>query len=172
VSALPEKVRTEPEPKARRPRSAGPKIAGGTGDSRRIAAAILEVLGGARIPSEAAESLGVSQARYYSLESRALEGLVHACEPRPRGRQRTPESKSVSLEREVVRLTRENARLQALVRVARRAVGLAEVTAKKPEHGGKRRRKKKASARALRAVAVLRASLPQQAQESMPSQDE
>ncbi|MCC6739560.1 MAG: hypothetical protein IT452_10995 [Planctomycetia bacterium] len=160
MSAVAEKVKTEPEPKSRRPRASGPRIAGGTGDSRRIAAAILEVLGGARIPSEAAESLGVSLARYYNLESRALSGLVHACEPRPKGRRRTAESKSVSLEREVARLTRENARLLALVRVARRAVGLAEVPVKKPEPGGKRRRRRKTSARALRAVAVLRAAAP------------
>ena len=174
MSALAEKVRAEPEakPKTRRERSAGPKIAGGTGDSRRIAAAILEVLGGARLPSDAATSLGVSQARYYSLESRALSGLVHACEPRPKGRQRSPESQAVSLEREVARLTRENARLQALVRVARRAVGLSEAPVKKLEAGGKRRRRKKASVRALRAVAVLRTPAPvPEPSSSMPSQD-
>lgn len=170
MSALVEKT---PVAKPRRERLAGPKIAGGTGDSRRIAAAILEVLGGARFPSEAAESLGVSQARYYALESRALSGLVEACEPRPRGRQRSPESQAVALEREVARLNRENARLQALVRVARRAVGLAEVTARKPEPGGKRRRRKKASARALRAVAVLRAaSVAAEMPSPAPSQDE
>lgn len=172
MSAIPEKVPVA-EPKPRRGRSAGPRIAGGTGDSRRIAAAILEVLGGARIPSEAAESLGVSQARYYCLESRALSGLVQACEPRPKGRQRSPESQAVTLEREVARLTRENARLQALVRVARRAIGLSEVTAKKTEAGGKRRRRrKKVSVRALRAVAVLRASATVPETLPAPSQDE
>lgn len=173
MSALSEKAPApEAKSKVRRERSAGPKIAGGTGDSRRIAAAILEVLGGARMPSEAATSLGVSQARYYSLESRALEGLVHACEPRPKGRQQTPESKSASLEREVARLNRDNARLLALVRVARRAVGLAEAQEKKPETGGKRRRRKKTSARALRAVAVLRAPAPDmEAPSPEPSQN-
>lgn len=168
MSALAEKVRPEPEarPKVRSGRSAGPKIVGGTGDSRRIAAAILEVLGGARNPAEAATSLGVSQARYYSLESRALSGLVHACEPRPKGRRRSPESQAATLERDVARLTRENARLQALVRVARRAVGLAEAPVKKPQAGDRRRRRRKASARALRAVAVLRAPQPASEQPS------
>jgi hypothetical protein len=101
-----------------------------------------------------------------------LEGLVRACEPRPKGRQRTAESKSASLKREVARLTRENARLLALVRVARRAVGLAEAVPKKAEPGGKRRRRRKTSARALRAVAVLRASAPEtDAPSSEPSQN-
>jgi hypothetical protein len=161
MSALVEKVRPEPD-KPRKPheRAKGPRIAGGTGDSRQIAAAILEVLGGARLPADAATSLGVSQARYYSLESRALSGLVSACEPRPKGRQRRPESQVALLERDLERLRRENARLMALVRVARRAAGLAEAPAKKLETGGKRRRRRKASARALRAVAVLRAPLP------------
>lgn len=172
MSALPEKAPVpEAKPKARRARSSGPRIAGGTGDSRRIAAAILEVLGGARLPADAAESLGVSQARYYSLESRALEGLVQACEPRPKGRQRTPESKAILMEREVARLNRDNARLQALVRVARRAAGLAEVPDRKKEAGGKRRRRRKAVARALRAVAVLRAS-ESPPESALPSQDE
>ncbi|MBI2919887.1 MAG: hypothetical protein HYY18_02250 [Planctomycetes bacterium] len=159
MSVLSEKVRTDSavKPRIRRERSAGPKIAGGGDDSRRIAAAILEVLGGARLPSEAATSLGVSQARYYALESRALSGFVEACEPRPKGRQRRPESQVAQLERELERLGRENARLSALVRVARRAVGLSEAPEKKREPGGKPRRRRKATARALGAVAVLRA---------------
>jgi hypothetical protein len=45
---------------------------------KRQAAAILEVLAGARTPTEAATALAVSLPRYYQLESRALEGLVAA----------------------------------------------------------------------------------------------
>src|SRR5438477_8881944 len=55
-------------------------------EARRLAAAILEVLAGARTPTEAATSLGLSVPRYYQVESRALEGLLAACAPRPKGR--------------------------------------------------------------------------------------
>jgi hypothetical protein len=47
--------------------------------------AILEVLAGLRTPAEAAQSLQISLPRYYVLETRALEGLVAGCEPKPLG---------------------------------------------------------------------------------------
>ena len=53
--------------------------------TRRVAAAVLEVLAGARTPGEAAVALGVSVPRYYQIESRALRGLLEACAPLPRG---------------------------------------------------------------------------------------
>jgi hypothetical protein len=46
---------------------------------------ILEVLAGMRTPTEAATVVGLSVPRYYLWEQRALEGLVRACEPRPKG---------------------------------------------------------------------------------------
>lgn len=45
-----------------------------TSDARRRAAAVLEVLAGARTPTQAAEALGVSLPRYYLLEQRAIGG--------------------------------------------------------------------------------------------------
>ena len=135
--------------KLRRP--AGPKVRGGDRESRRVAAAILDVLAGARTPGQAAEALSVSLPRYYALETRALEGFVKACEPRPKGRSKTPEKEIAMLRREVERLRREDARKQALLRAAQRAVGL---TAPPPKPKKKRRRR--ASVRALKAAAVLR----------------
>ena len=76
-------------------------------DARRLAAAILEVLAGARTPTEAAQALGLSLPRYYQLESRALRGLVATCEPRPKGRQRSVESEVAGLKREIERWRRD-----------------------------------------------------------------
>lgn len=138
-----------------RPRGSGPKIEGGAPDARRIAAAILEVLAGARLPMDAAGALSVSLPRYYALESRALEGLVKACEPRPKGRQRRPEGEIASLTRQVEQLKRDVQRQQALLRAAQRTIGLSEVVREKVV-GGRKRRKRRPTVRALRAVAVLR----------------
>jgi sugar-specific transcriptional regulator TrmB len=92
--------------------------------AQRQAAAILEVLAGARTPQQAAEALAVSLPRYYQLESRALRGLVQACQSRPKGRVRSPASELATLQRENARLQRELGRQQTLVRAAQRSVGL------------------------------------------------
>jgi hypothetical protein len=124
-------------------------------ESRRVAAAVLEVLAGARTPGDAAQALGVSLPRYYALESRALAGLLAACERRPRGRVRTPESERARLESEVRRLERERARAQALLRASQRALGLAAVEPRALPPGRKRR-SRRPSARALKAAARLK----------------
>ena len=77
-------------------------------EARRLAAAILEVLAGARTPTEASSSLGLSLPRYYQVECQALRGLVAACEARPRGRQVNPG-------KEAMALRQENERLKLLV---------------------------------------------------------
>jgi len=124
-------------------------------DTRRQAAAILEVLAGVRTPTEAAKTLGMSLPRYYQVESRALRGLVAACAPRPKGRQQSVESAIAAQKREIERWRREAMRQQALARAAQRAVGLAPpaptVTAKAT---GKRKRRR--VARALTVAATLR----------------
>jgi len=63
---------TMSEPKSlkavkKRPYAAGPQVDGGSSDARRTAAAILDVLGGVRTPSDAAVAVGVSLPRYYAL---------------------------------------------------------------------------------------------------------
>jgi hypothetical protein len=129
--------------------------------ARRHAAAILETLAGVRTPTEAAEALAVSLPRYYALEARALEGLIRACEPRAKGPRRTPEREVARLQKEVERLEREGARTQALLRAAQRAVGLAALRSPKGKSPSERvdrqkRRRRRPTARALRAVESLR----------------
>src|SRR5438552_10110678 len=91
-------------------------------DARRIAAMVLEVLAGSRSTGDAAGALGVSMTRYYLLETRALQGLVAACEPRTQGRQRSLTGDLEALRRECERLKRELMRHQALLRAAQRTV--------------------------------------------------
>jgi hypothetical protein len=124
-------------------------------EARRLAAAILEVLAGVRSPVEAAQQLDISLTRYYLDEGRALQGLVAACEPRPRGRVRTPESELAALRREAEQLRRQVARQQALLRVAQRALGLAPATPAAAKASGHKRRPRQPTARALQAAAVL-----------------
>jgi hypothetical protein len=121
-------------------------------DTRRQAAAILEVLAGVRTPTEAAEALGMSLPRYYQVESRALRGLVAACAPRPKGRQQSVASAVAGQKREIERWRREAGRQQALARAAQRAVGLAPPAPAKAT--GKRIRRR--VARALSVAATLR----------------
>jgi hypothetical protein len=134
-------------------------------EAKRRAAAILEVLGGARLPSEAAAALGVSLPRYYLLEQQALAGLLAACEPRMPGGPR-PETRLAQLEKQLRERERECARQQALVRAAQRTVGLAAPPAKPAMAGktagntgkhGSRRRRRRPTVRALRAAGQLRA---------------
>jgi hypothetical protein len=123
-------------------------------DSRRVAAAILEVLAGARTPTEAAAALAVSVPRYYQLESAALKGFLAACTPKSRGPVPSADKELNTLRRENQRLRHEVTRQQALVRAAQRTVGLAApppVPAPKP---GKRKRRQR-TARALSVAARL-----------------
>ena len=112
--------------KAKASRSGAPRLRtdGVSPDTRRQAAAILEVLAGVRTPTEVAQQLAISLTRYYIMEGRALQGLVAACAPRPQGRVRTPASELAALRRECEQLRRQVARQQARLRVTERAVGL------------------------------------------------
>ncbi len=96
-----------------------------TTDAKRIAGAILEVLAGVRSITDAALLLGVTPARYYAWEARAVAGLIAACEPRGPGP--VPGSAlGAELDRlraERDRLRDEAARYQALARIAQTAFG-------------------------------------------------
>ena len=130
----------------------------GGGVASRGAACVLEVLAGVRTPAEAAGELAVSLPRYYQLEQRALQGLVHGCEPPPRGRVASPEGELARLRRDNERLTRACQRQQALVRLARQAAGLASPAPKAgkgAEAGGTKRRPRR-SARGHEAARCLR----------------
>ena len=102
--------------------------------------------------------MGVSVPRYYALEGQALEGLLKACEPRPKGPRRTLEREIRELNAEIERLERESARNLALLRATRRTVGLPaaeRAPEKKAPKGGKKPKKRKPVARALRASKLL-----------------
>src|SRR5262245_25721961 len=122
-------------------------------EAKLLAAAILEVLAGSLGPSEAARSLGISLARYYQLETRALAGLVSSCESRRRGGKR-PRNELTALQRECEQLRRECARQQALMRATRRTVGLTPSMTPPPPDGVKKRRRRP-TARALKMAAML-----------------
>jgi hypothetical protein len=144
---------------AKDPRHGVPKLRtdGVSAEARRQAAAILEVLAGVRTPTEVAAQLAISLTRYYIIESRALQGLIAACEPRPRGKVRTPASELAALQRECEQLRRQTARQQALLRVTERTMGLASAapTSTQAENKSRKKRQRKPKARALLAVAVL-----------------
>ena len=123
-----------------------------TREARRLAAVVLDVLAGSRTPPQAAETLGVSLPRYYQLESRALGGLLSACESRPRGRRPEVEAELAGVRKELERVKRELARAQSLVRLTQRTVGVAPPPPAKP---GKRKRKP--LVRAMRRAEQLRA---------------
>lgn len=124
-------------------------------EARRLAAAILEVLGGVRTTTDAAAALECSLPRYYQLEARAVEGLLAACEPKRPGRTVSPTREAEVLRKKCGRLEREVSRQQALVRAAHRAVGLAATPPPAKLRPGKKR-SRRPIARALVAASVLK----------------
>jgi hypothetical protein len=130
---------------------------GASAEAKRLTAVILEVLAGARTPTQAAQALGLSLPRYYLLEVRALHGMLVACEPRRLGRGPSAESALAALRRECDQLRRECGRQQALVRAAQRTIGLAPPAPvpRGPQRNGKQRRRRRPTVRALRAAARL-----------------
>lgn len=160
-----EKPSAASESKLRRPKQAGGATLGQeqSRDARRLAAAILEVLAGARTPTEAATALNVSLPRYYQIESRALQGLVTACEAKPKGRVRSPERDLAALRQANERLQRDVSRQQALVRAAQRTMGLPPPS---PASAARKTGKKPRTRRVARALSV--AARLQQDQPSKP----
>lgn len=138
-----------------KPRSTAPGGQKGSHGAKRTAAAILEVLAGARSPTEAAEALGVSANRYYQLEARAIQGLIGACEPRSKGKVVSPEKQLVKLRHEADKLRNEAARFQALARASQKTIGLAAPKPTTSKKGGKRRRRRKPVVRALTVAKAL-----------------
>lgn len=134
-------------PAADAPDAPRPVIA--SGDAKRVAGAILEVLAGVRSITDAALLLGVAPARYYTLEARAIAGLIAACEPRARG-----PAPGAGLQAEVDRLRAERdrlreeaARYQALARIAQAAFGAPVAVPAAPPPARNERRRPDAAAR-------------------------
>jgi len=96
----------------------------GSKRARQITSVVIETFSGSLGTAEAAEQLGISLSRYYQLEAKALDGMLRALEPRPRGPCVTPEKRIKALEAEKKALEKELRRHQALLRAAHRAVGL------------------------------------------------
>lgn len=123
-------------------------------EAKRMAAILLDVLAGSRTPTQAAETLGVSLPRYYQLESRGLDGLLAACEPRPRGRQAATGTQDETLRRDNERLRRELSRQQSLVRLTQRTIGVAPPP---PVKVSGKRKPRRPVVRAMRRAEELRA---------------
>lgn len=127
-----------------------------------MAALILDVLGGNRTPGDAAQAMGLSVARFYVIEQRAILGLVAACETQaPRGPSPDLQAQIKRLELENRRLNQALLRQQAIVRSTQRGLGLTSPRAPpavapqgtgKTGAGttGKGRRKRRPMVRALR----------------------
>jgi outer membrane murein-binding lipoprotein Lpp len=129
------------KPKTKHSPTDGPNVKGGSEDARRVAALVLEVLAGMIRPSDAARLLKVSLPRYYQVELRALEGLVKACEPAPKGPKQDIQKEVQKLERKVSRLENDCVRFQSLARAAGRTVGLPATREDKKADKGKVKRK-------------------------------
>ena len=141
---------TTTKPKAR---TTGPNAVEGSPEAMKLSVAILETLSGLVSPTEAAAGLGLSVNRYYQLETRALQGLVRAMEPRPRGRTLTAERERDLMRTENQKLKQELLRYQALARTAQRTIGLAKPGARRA--GSAKRRRPR-----VRAKTVLRTLRP------------
>jgi hypothetical protein len=135
------------------------KAVRGSDAARRLAALLLEAWSGVRSTQSASDAMGVALPRFYQLEARALQVIVQAMEPRPRGRQRTQESEIIKLKAENVRLRRDVERYQSLYRTSQRALGVAVATPPaKPDNAvpsGKRKRGPRKKARGQAVAAVL-----------------
>ncbi len=142
-----------------RAQPAGPKSVRGSDAARQKAALLIEAWSGVRTTQSASDAMGVALTRFYQLEARALQLLVSAMEPRPRGRQVTAEGRVQKLEAELKRLQRDVERYQSLYRTAQRTLGLAVAKAPEPEKnaapGGKRRRGPRKKARGQSVAQVL-----------------
>ncbi len=137
----------------------GARAVRGSDAARRLVALLLEAWSGVRSTLATSEAMGVTLPRFYQLEARALQMLVTAMEPRPRGRPRTAEDAIGKLQAERQRLLRDVERYQSLYRTAQRALGVAVARppekANNPGPGGKRRRGPRKKARGQAVAAVL-----------------
>lgn len=146
-----------------RVQAAGPHTLKGSQLARKSATVILEALTGLRSTQEAADAMGIALARYYVLETRALQGFICALEPRARGRQRTSEHDIRELKAELALQQRELLRYQALHRSAQRALGVPQAEAaakatksKKPASAAKKKKTTKRRRKQARGERILR----------------
>ena len=150
--------------KPQRQQPMGPKAVRGSDAARRSAALMLEAWSGVRTTQSASDAMGVALTRFYQLEARVLQTIVAALEPRPRGRQKTPESELAKLKTEKQRLQRDVERFQSLYRTSQRSLGVVVAKAPEPSKnavpGGKRRRGPRRKARGQAVASVLLGNAP------------
>lgn len=149
------------KPARKRPQPA-PEVKGSP-EAKRMACLVLEVLSGLRSPASASGVAGIAPQRYYALETRALQAIVQALEPRPKGPRHRPETERDRVLKRCERLERELRRAHALLRTAQRTIGLGppketEVT-RKDKSGKERRHKRRPQVRARKTVDALRESI-------------
>ena len=123
-------------------KQSGPSTLKGSKPAKRAMVAILEALAGTCGTSEAAERLQISLSRYYQLETRALQGMMAALEPRQRGPRKTPDGEIRALKAEQKVLERELRQARSLLRAASRSVGIKPVAKRSASRkkGARRRR--------------------------------
>jgi len=130
--------------------------------AKTTAAVVLEGLTGLRSAPEAARTLGITLARYYTVEAQAISGLLTACEPAPPG-----PAPGMATERELARLRQDHrrqeqelARMRAVLRTTQRSLGVPPAPPAPPPSaasGGtkKPRRHRRPVVRALTVVRKL-----------------
>lgn len=166
----------------RRPRRIKHREPPASGEAKRFAAVILDVLAGVRTPMGAAAALGIGLPRYYLWEQQAVAALVRACEPTSKDGPNW-QYQIRTLEKEVDRLKRASIRQQALLRAAQRSIGLTVWPSPKPGqpgtksagksdngNAGKKPRQRQPVVRALKAAAALRAAPPADSSGSVPTE--
>lgn len=150
--------------KPQRQQPMGPKAVRGSDAARRQAALLLEVWSGVRTTQAASDAMGVAVTRFYQLEARALQMIVSAMEPRPRGRQKTPETELAKLKVEKQRLQRDVERFQSLYRTSQRSLGVVIAKPAEPSKnagpGSRRRRGPRKMARGQAVATVLLGNAP------------
>jgi hypothetical protein len=132
--------------------------------ARRIATVLLEVLAGLRSTGDAARTLEVTPVRFYAIETRAIGGLIAACEPRPSGIQ--PEVRDAHeltrLREQLRRQGQELNQVRSVLRTTQRQLGVATAPeplgAKpgKPGKDGKPATKHKVRRPTVRALTMVR----------------
>lgn len=166
-----ERPAVPPAKPKQKPKPVGLGTLKGSPEARRQAALILEVLGGLRGPGDAAKAMGVALPRYYVLETRALQALIKAMEPLPRGPGRNPDAEIAALQTALARQKQELVRSQSLQRAMRSAIGITVAQPKDAKAEPGKRKPKRPSVRALKAVKVLRAGLEDAPQAIVPAQE-
>lgn len=139
-----------------RKQPAGAKALTGSDEAKRKAAVFLEAIAGLRTTQSAADQLGIALVRYYVLETRMLQAMIDALEPKARGRKRSFEMELAQLKEENAKLSREAMRFQALYRMTQRAVGVKEDKPVRQTKGRKKTRRVRKQSRGERILKDLR----------------